>query len=64
VENFVKFTGASVENALRLVTTNPAAMTGLGDQVGSVAVGQPANLVAVDAAGELVASIIDGQPTR
>jgi len=64
VANFVRFTGAPLELALRLVTANPAAMTGLGDQVGSVAVGQPANLVAVDAAGELVASIIDGQPTR
>ena len=64
VANFVRFTGAPLELALRLVTANPAAMTGLGDQVGSVAVGQPANLVAVDAAGKLVASIIDGQPTR
>jgi cytosine/adenosine deaminase-related metal-dependent hydrolase len=32
-------------------------MTGLGDQAGSLAEGQPANLVAVDAAGKLVASI-------
>ena len=64
VANFVRFTGAPLELALRLVTANPAAMTGLGDQVGSVAVGQPANLVAVDAEGKLVASIIDGQPTR
>jgi N-acetylglucosamine-6-phosphate deacetylase len=64
VANFVKFTGAPIEQALRLVTANPAAMTGFGDQAGSLAVGQPANLVAVDAAGKLVASIIDGQPTR
>jgi N-acetylglucosamine-6-phosphate deacetylase len=62
--NFVKFTGAPLELALRLVTANPAAMTGLGAQAGSLAVGQPANLVAVDAAGKLVASIIDGQPIR
>ena len=62
--NFVKFTGAPLELALRLVTVNPAAMTGIGAQAGSLAVGQPANLVAVDAAGKLVASIIDGQPTR
>ena len=62
--NFVRFTGAPLELALRLVTVNPADLTGLGDQAGSLAVGQPANLVAVDAAGKLVASIIDGQPTR
>ena len=62
--NFVRFTGAPLELALHLVTANPAAMTGLGTQAGSLAVGQLANLVAVDAVGKLVASIIDGQPTR
>jgi N-acetylglucosamine-6-phosphate deacetylase len=62
--NFVRFTGAPLELALRLVTVNPADLTGLGAHAGSLAVGQPANLVAVDAVGKLVASIIDGQPTR
>ena len=62
--NFVEFTGAPVEEALRLVTVNPAAMTGLGDRVGVLAVGRPANLVAVDAKGRLVASIQNGQPVR
>lgn len=60
--NFVAFTGAPLEHALRLVTANPAAMTGLGDQAGSLAIGQPANLVAVDAEGRLVDSIRHGQP--
>ncbi len=48
--NFVEFTGAPVEDGLRLVTANPAAMTGLGG--GAVAVGHAANLVAVDAIGK------------
>ncbi|MGB9407377.1 MAG: N-acetylglucosamine-6-phosphate deacetylase [Terracidiphilus sp.] len=60
--NFMDFTGAPLEQALRLLTVNPAAMTGLGDQAGSVAVGQPANLVAVDRAGKLVGSVVNGQP--
>jgi N-acetylglucosamine-6-phosphate deacetylase len=59
--NFIAFTAAPLDEALRLLTANPAAMTGLGDQAGSLAVGQPANLVAVDAAGKLVASILNGQ---
>ena len=59
--NFVNFTGAPLEDALRLLTTNPAAMTGLGDLAGSLAVGRPANLVALDAKGRLVASILNGQ---
>ena len=62
--NFVEFTGAPLEQALRLLTANPAAMTGLGDRAGSLTVGQPANLVAVDPSGRLVVSIHDGQPIR
>ena len=59
--NFVVFTGAPLDQALRLLAANPAAMTGLGDLAGSVAVGQAANLVAVDGAGKLVASIQNGR---
>jgi len=58
--NFLKFTGASLEDGLRLLTANPAAMTGLGDYAGSLAVGQPASLVAVDSKGHLVASFVNG----
>jgi N-acetylglucosamine-6-phosphate deacetylase len=57
--NFVRFTGAPLEQALRLLTVNPAAMTGL--DAGSLAVGKAANLVAVDTAGKLVASIQNGR---
>jgi N-acetylglucosamine-6-phosphate deacetylase len=60
--NFVAFTGAPLEQGLRLITANPAAMTGLGEQAGSLSVGHPANLVAVDATGKLVASIHNGRP--
>ena len=59
--NFLAFTGASVEDGLRLLTANPATMTGFGDQTGSLRVGGPANLVAIDDAGKLVASIVNGK---
>lgn len=62
LRNFVEFTGAEVDEALRLLTVNPAAMTGLEGSAGSLAVGQPANLVAIDAQGKLLASIVDGKP--
>jgi N-acetylglucosamine-6-phosphate deacetylase len=58
--NFIEFTGAPLEEALRLLTANPARMTGLGDQAGSLTVGQPASLVAVDRAGKLVGSVVNG----
>ena len=59
--NFMEFTGAPLDEALRLLTLNPASMMGVDDQVGSLAVGQPANLVAVDANGKLIGSIVNGQ---
>jgi N-acetylglucosamine-6-phosphate deacetylase len=58
--NFMEFTGAPLESALRMATQNPAAMTGLS--VESLTAGNPANLVAVDAKGRLVASIRNGRP--
>jgi N-acetylglucosamine-6-phosphate deacetylase len=63
LRNFLEFTGATVVDGLRALTTNPAAMvglTGLQNRAGSLAVGQPAHLVAVDGAGNLVASIHSG----
>ena len=60
LENFVNFTGAKLEDAFRLLTTNPAAMTGLSGKAGSVEVGGAADLVAVDVAGRLVASVVGG----
>jgi N-acetylglucosamine-6-phosphate deacetylase len=59
--NFIKFTAATVEQGLRLLTANPAAMTGLSDYCGTIAVGRTANLVALDPAGQLIASVVDGQ---
>jgi N-acetylglucosamine-6-phosphate deacetylase len=62
LKNFVEFTGAPIDQALRLLTTNPAAMTGLGNGAGQVVVGGPADLVAVNDEGRLVASIHGGRP--
>src|SRR5579864_1168242 len=59
LSNFVRFTGASVEQGLRLMTTNPEAMTGFADR-GSLVVGGPADFVAVDATGNLLESVIGG----
>jgi N-acetylglucosamine-6-phosphate deacetylase len=58
--NFLAFTGAAVQDGLRLLTANPAKMTGFSQQTGSLRIGGPANLIAVDEAGKLVASIVNG----
>lgn len=62
--NFLEFTGADLEQGLRLLSTNPATMTGFQDRAGSLAVGQKANLVAVDGAGKLLASFVNGLPAN
>jgi len=62
LENFMEFTGAPLEEALRLVTANPAAMSGVVELAGKLAVGQAASLVALDQAGRLVGSVVNGQP--
>lgn len=58
--NFLAFTGATVDEGLRLLTANPATLVGLGDKAGRVAAGRAANLVAVSAEGQLIASIVNG----
>ncbi|HEV2324148.1 MAG TPA: N-acetylglucosamine-6-phosphate deacetylase [Terracidiphilus sp.] len=60
LENLVAFAGARIPEALRALTTNPAAMIGADGETGRIAVGAPANLVAVNAAGKLVASVVGG----
>ncbi|HUX45566.1 MAG TPA: N-acetylglucosamine-6-phosphate deacetylase [Terracidiphilus sp.] len=64
LELFLEFADASLEDALRMLTVNPAAMTGLNRQAGAVAPGMPANLVAVDAAGRLQGSVVAGKRVR
>lgn len=59
--NFVAFTGATVERGLRLLTANPAHMSGFESQAGSLAAGMPANLVAIGPAGKLAGSIVGGK---
>jgi N-acetylglucosamine-6-phosphate deacetylase len=59
--NFVDFTGASIDEGLRLLTANPAAMTGLEEEADHGALGQGANFVAVDATGKLIASLRGGK---
>lgn len=60
LENLVGLASARVDEALRAVTANPATMIGAEGAAGRLAVDGPADLVAVNAAGRLVASIVGG----
>jgi N-acetylglucosamine-6-phosphate deacetylase len=60
LENFLEMTGASLDDGLRLLTVNPAAMTAFSDRAGELKIGSPANFVAVNPAGKLVGSVVGG----
>ena len=62
LSNFLAFTGATLEQGLRLLTANPAVLTGFEAETGSLAPGISANLVAVTPEGHLAASILNGIP--
>ncbi len=53
VQNLMKFTGCTLADAVRCATVNPARMVGIDDQVGSIAPGKRADLIAVDAQNKL-----------
>lgn len=59
VANLQQFTGASLETALQLASTNPAAMLGVES---TIVPGQPANFNRFDANGRLQTTILDGVP--
>jgi len=61
LQNFVSYTGATVESVLPLLTQNPAAMTGFSNRAGAIRDGEPASFVALDEHGALLASIIRGE---
>jgi N-acetylglucosamine-6-phosphate deacetylase len=60
LSNFVAFTGARLEQGLRLMTANPATMVGLESEAGFLTPGCAANLVVVGPDGKLMASFVDG----
>lgn len=61
VKNFAKFTGASIEQAARLASRNPARMTGLDGEVGVLAAGHSADITVLSAEHEVVTSILRGE---
>ena len=61
VRNFRVFTSASLGDTLRLVTANPAALTGFAVDDGTLAVGRPANITVLTNSGEVAAIYLRGR---
>jgi N-acetylglucosamine-6-phosphate deacetylase len=60
VRNCMQMLGTTMENAARMASTNPARFLGLGAELGRIAPGYRANLVALDDALRVRDSWIDG----
>jgi N-acetylglucosamine-6-phosphate deacetylase len=62
VRNFVAFTGASVAETVGLATRNPARMTGLDGQIGTLAPGRSADIAVLSTKNEVVETFLRGEP--
>jgi N-acetylglucosamine-6-phosphate deacetylase len=62
LRNFVDFTGASLGDALLLATRNPARMTGLDSEIGSVVPGRSADIAVLSTRNVLIGTILRGVP--
>ena len=62
VRNTMNFAGWTMQQALRLVTQNPARLLGVNSQKGNVASGSDADLVVLTPAGEVVQTFVAGRP--
>ena len=61
VANLCEFTACGLETAVRAASTQPAAMLGVGDTIGSLRVGQVANFNEYSADGRLVGTYLRGR---
>jgi N-acetylglucosamine-6-phosphate deacetylase len=61
VRNFAEFTGVEPGEAAMLASRNPARMTGLDAQVGSLEVGRAADITVLSAKGDVVETILWGR---
>ena len=62
VRNTMNFAGWTMQQALRLVTENPARLLGMTSQKGNIAPGNDADLVVLTPTGEVVQTFVAGRP--
>lgn len=61
VANLMRFTGCTLEQAVRCASSQPASMLGLQPSVASLRQGQPASFNQYDASGNLIATYLRGK---
>jgi N-acetylglucosamine-6-phosphate deacetylase len=62
LHNFLQFSGASLAEVVPLATRNPARMTGLDSEIGSIAPGRSADIAVLSMRGAIIGTILRGIP--
>lgn len=62
VRNYAEFTGATLIEAVGLATRNPARMTGLDAEIGSLAAGRSADIAVLSPKNEVLETFLRGRP--
>lgn len=61
VKNYIEFTEASLIDAVKAVTVNPAKLLGVEDQIGTMDIGSKADLITFDHEFQVQFTMIDGE---
>jgi N-acetylglucosamine-6-phosphate deacetylase len=62
LRNFMQFAGIALADALPLATRNPARLTGLDSEIGSLAPGRSADMAVLSMRNEIIGTILRGMP--
>jgi N-acetylglucosamine-6-phosphate deacetylase len=61
VQNLMKFTGASLIEAVAAASRNPSQLLGIGDDWGTIDIGRQANITVLSAAAEVIQTFLGGR---
>ena len=64
VQNFIKFTGATLSTAVAAASHNPSRLMGIDDDWGSLDAGRKANITVLSSAAEVIQTFLEGRPTN
>jgi N-acetylglucosamine-6-phosphate deacetylase len=63
VRNLMEFTGSSLKTAVAAASRNPSTLMGIDDKWGTLEVGRPANITVLSQFGQVLETMLAGQPT-
>jgi N-acetylglucosamine-6-phosphate deacetylase len=64
IQNFMEFTGASLNTTIAAATRNPARLMGIDNNWGSLDIGRTANITVLSPASEVIQTFLAGSPSN